>query len=285
MNLQVIKKTAALTGFEYKKIIRQKLHYTGLGVVLFFTGLASLGFIMHRMRNAKKVIDGEAATELLNGIAFSMTCLVPAMYVLFPMIISIFTATAMAGEFQSGQLRTMLLRPVSRWNLFFSKLLVMSLYSFFLVFSLLVVSYSSGAAMFGATGDVFVLGKIFQQASANFILPEKIAMNRLFLIYFFACFSTVYVVAMNMMISALTKRVSHTIVIALGIYYTSYILSTLTFMKHIHAFLPTRYLDVWRYAVIHNIPWNQFFHDGGIDLCYIAGFIIVGGIAFNMTDV
>lgn len=285
MNLPVIKKTLALTGFEYKKLIRQKLQYTGLGVVLFFTGLASLGFIMHRMRNAKKKIEGEAATELLNGIAFSMTCLVPAMYVLFPMIISIFTATSMAGELQNGQIRTMLLRPVSRWNVFLSKLITMSFYSFFIVVALLVVSYSCGAVMFGATGDVFVLGKIFLQNNSNFILPEKIAMGRLLLIYSFACFSTIYIVAMSMMISAITKKVSHTIVITLGIYYTSYILSTLSFMKHIHAFLPTRYLDVWRFAVMRDIPWEQFFHDGAIDICYIASFVIIGGIAFNMTDV
>ena len=285
MNLQVIKKTAALTGFEYKKLIRQKLHYTGLGVVLFFTGLASLGFIMHRMRNAKRKIEGEVAAELLNGIAFSMTCLVPAIYVLFPMIISIFTATSMAGELQNGQIRTMLLRPVSRWNVFLSKLFIMSFYSFFLVISLLTVSYACGAVMFGATGDVVIFGEIFLRNGSKFILPEKIVIGRLLMMYLFACFSTIYIVAMNMMISAITKRVSHTIVIALGIYYTSYILSSLTFMKHIHAFLPTRYLDVWRFAVMRDIPWNQFFHDGAIDICYIASFIIVGGIAFNMTDV
>ncbi|OGV40071.1 MAG: hypothetical protein A2020_13815 [Lentisphaerae bacterium GWF2_45_14] len=276
---------AALTGLEYKKLIRQKLHYTGLGVVLFFTCLSSLGFIMHRMRNAKKKIEGEAAAELLNGIAFSMTCLVPAIYVLFPMIISIFTATSMAGELQNGQMRTMLLRPVSRWNVFFSRFFMMSFYSFFLVIALLFVSYSCGSVMFGATGDVVIFGEIFLRNGSRYILPEKVVFTKLLLMYSFACFSTIYLVAMNMMISALTKKVSHTIVISLGIYYTSYILSSLSFMKHIHAFLPTRYLDIWRFAVVRDIPWDQLFHDCTIDICYIVSFLVIGGIAFNMTEV
>ena len=285
LNSQGIKKTIALTGLEYRKMIRQKLHLIGAGVIAFFTVLSSLGFIMHKINNAKRKIEGETTSELLNGIAFSMTCLVPAIYILFPMIISIFTAASMAGELQNGQIRTLLLRPVSRWTVFCSKFLIMSFYSFFLVVAIFVMTYTAGAIMFGPTGDVVIFGEIFLGNGSKFILPENIVMTRLLMMYGFACFSTIYLVAMNLMIAAVVRRVSHAIVVSLGIYYTSYFFQTLIFMKYLHPFLPTRYLSVWRFPVMRDIPWDRVFHDGAIDLCYIASFLIIGGIAFNMTDV
>jgi ABC-type transport system involved in multi-copper enzyme maturation permease subunit len=275
-----------LLRFECKKIVRQKLLVSGAGIITFFTVLSSLGFIMHRIKNAKKTFQGEMIAELMNGIMFSMACLVPAIYILLPMIVAIFTAVNFAGEYQNGQLRTTLLRPVSKWHVYFSKFAVMSLFSAFLLLCLLILSYASGAIMFGASGDIIIFGQLFFGGSKKMhILNEGDAWLRLAMIYSFAVYSMVYLVAMFMMFSSLTKKVSHTIVISLGVYYTSYILLSIPFMRHIRDYLPTRYLAVWRYAVMSDIPWDRFRHDSLIDLAYIIGFLLIGGIIFSMSDV
>jgi ABC-2 type transport system permease protein len=276
-----------LLKFELTKIVRQKLLITGSGIIVFFTFLSSMGFIMHRIKNAKKTFQGEIVAELMNGIMFSMACLVPAIYILLPMIVTIFTAVNLAGEYQNGLLRTTLLRPVSKWSVYLSKFAVMSIFSAFLLFALLCISYVCGAAMFGTSGDIIIFGKIFFGAGGAKmqIMSGDIAWKRLIMIYVFAIYSMTYLVAMFMMFASLTRKVSHTIVISLGVYYTSYILLSIPFMKHVRDFLPTRYLAIWRYAAMSEIPWDRLGHDSLIDLAYIIGFLLIGGIIFNMSDV
>lgn len=274
-----------LLKFELKKIIRQNLLISGAGIITFFTVLSCMGFIMHKMKNAKKTFQGEIIAELMNGITFSMSCLVPAIYILLPMIIAIFTAVNFAGEYQNGQLRTTLLRPVSKWSVYLSKFTVMSIFSAFLLACLLCITYVCGAIMFGAYGDVIVFKELFSAGKGFLILNEKIAWQRLIMLYTFAVYSMTYLVAMFMLFASVTKKVSHTIVISLGVYYTSYILETIPFMKYIKDYLPTRYLAVWRVAVFSDIPWDRFRHDSLMDLAYIVGFLLIGGIIFNMSDV
>jgi ABC-2 type transport system permease protein len=274
-----------MLNLELKKLLKQKHFLTGSGMILFYTALSSMGFIMHRMKKGGKKFDGALLSELMNGVTFSMCCLVPGIYMLLPMIIAIFTAAALAGEFQNGQLRTTLLRPVSRWNVYLCKFSTMCAYSFTMLAILLVITYISGAVMFGAGGDVIIFGKLFLGKKSMFILNQSIAWQRMLLAYLLAGFSTVYLVAMYMMFAAISKKVAHTIVISLGIYYTSYILMSIPFMKHIHSFLPTRYLAVWKFAVMENIPWGTLSHDILINCAYIFAYLIIGGITFNMADV
>ena len=273
-----------LLKFELRKLVKQKLLITGSAIIAFFTFLSSLGFIMHRLKKAEKSFQGELMGELLNGITFSMSCLVPAVYVILPMVVAIFTAGNFAGEMQNGQLRTTLLRPVSRWNIYLAKFISMSIFSFFLLLVLLLLSYASGAIMFGPTGDIIVMGKLFLGRKTMFILNNSVAWKRMLLIYSLSGFSMIYLVAMYMMVAAVVKKASHTIVISLGIYYTSYILMSISFMKYLHSYLPTRYLAVWRFAVLDKIPWDRVGHDVLIDLGYIVSFLIIGIIFFNMSD-
>ncbi|OGV55716.1 MAG: hypothetical protein A2017_03280 [Lentisphaerae bacterium GWF2_44_16] len=274
-----------LIRLELVKNIRQKYFLAGSGLILFYTVLSCLGFITHRLINKNNKFDGIFISELMNGITFSMYCLVPGIYMLMPMILAIFTASSLAGEFQNGQLRTTLLRPVSRWKIFLCKFISMGLYSFTMFAILLTASYLLGAIIFAPSGDVIILGQVFLGENSIFILKESIALQRMLMSYALAFFSSIYLVAMYMMVAALTKKVAHTIVVSLGVYYTSYILLSIPFMKYIHPFLPTKYLAVWRYPVIENIPWERLTYDILIDTGYMFAYIVVGVILFNNSDV
>lgn len=273
-----------LVRLEIKKVSSQNLFLTGAGIIFLFTILNFMGFLLHRMKSAGKTFRGEMMAELLNGLAFSMCSLVPAIYVLLPMLICISTSVNFAGEMENGLMRTTLLRPVSKWNVYLAKFLVTSAMSIALIFTLMIISVLLGTALFGVSGDIIIIGQLFLGNEKIYILNESVVFKRFILIYLISTLSIPYLVAMYMMFSAITRKVSHAIVVSLGIYYTSYLIGAMPFMRHIHPFLPTRYLAAWRFVVIPKIPWDRIAHDCLINSLYIAAFMLVGLVVFEMSD-
>ena len=269
---------------ELKKVSSQRLFLIGAGIIFLFTLLNFLGFLLHRMKSSGKTFKGEMMAELLNGLAFSMYSLVPAIYVLLPMLICISSSVNFAGEMENGLMRTTLMRPVSKWNVYLAKFLVTTCVSTLLIFTLMAMSFVFGSALFGTSGDIIIIGQLFLGNEKMYILNESVVFRRFVYIYLLSALSIPYLVAMYMMFAAITRKVSHAIVVSLGIYYTSYLIGAMPFMRHIHPFLPTRFLAVWRFVVLPKVPWHRVLHDSLTNTLYIAGFLLVGLVVFEMSD-
>ena len=264
---------------------RRKLLHAGLAVSLFLTFLAAAGIYHKTTRHPNRKVASRLITELINGITFSETVLLPGIYMILPMVLGIFAAASFAGEYEKGHLRAVAIRPVSRWQIFIGKFVSLSLYSYLLLGILMLVSYCVGSSLFGFSGDVIVFGPAFLGKGAKvYILPESIAWQRLVLSYFFAGYSLISLTAMFMMFSAIFKRPAVATVFPLGIYYTSYILDALPFMDSLRRFLPTRYLMIWKYVMAESVRWQDMAHDGMFLLAYTAAYLIIGGIAFSSSD-
>ncbi len=275
----------SLTDFELRKMFRRKVAHAGIAVSLFLTVLGALGISMRMTRRPNKRIIGHLITEMMNGLAFSETILLPGIYMLLPMVVGIFAAASFAGEYQNGYIRTVAIRPVSRWQIFLSKFAAMSVYSYLLLAILLVVSYLTGALLFGPSGDIIVFGPAFLgKGSKIFIMSADVAWERLLLSYFFAGYALISLSAMFLMFSAIFKKMAIATVFPLGIYYTSYVLDAIPFMENLQRFLPTRYLMIWKYVMAENIKWDLIMHDGCFLLLYTAVYLIIGGVVFSKSE-
>ena len=264
---------------------RRKLLHAGLAVSLMLTFLAAAGIYHKTSRHPGKKVAERLVSELINGITFSETVLLPGIYMILPMVLGIFAAASFAGEFQKGHLRAVAIRPIARWQIFTGKFISLSIYAYLLLGILMLVSYGIGAFMFGPSGDVIVFGPAFLGKGAKiYILPAAIAWQRLALSYFFAGYSLISLTAMFMMFSAIFKRPAVATVVPLGIYYTSYILDALPFMDSLHRFLPTRYLMIWKYVMAENVRWADMAHDGMFLLAYTAAYLIIGCVTFSSSD-
>ncbi len=287
-SLARIKGILSLTDFEVVKMTRQKRAYVGVVVILMLTCLCAVGFYMRKSgvgHHSKDQFQGRLINDFINGIAFADTVLLPGIYILLPMVVGIFAAGSFAGELEDGRIRTIALRPVSRWSILASKFISLSFYSYVLLAALLAVSYTVGSIMFGATGDVFIFGPIFLGRSGDlFIMKGEVAIERMLLSYFFAGYSLISLCAMFLMCSAIFKRTVTASVVTLGIYYTSYILDALPFMENLQRFLPTRYLMVWKYVMAKQIMWESIMHDGTFLGIYTLCYLLIAGILFSNSD-
>lgn len=275
----------SLTDFELRKMFRRKVAHAGIVVSLLLTVLGALGIAMRMTRHPNKKMLGRLISEMMNGLAFSETILLPGIYMLLPMVIGIFSAVSFAGEYQNGYLRTVAIRPVARWQIFFAKFAALSVYSYLLLAILLVVSYTTGAILFGPSGDIIVFGPAFLGKGSNiFIMSADVAWQRLILSYLFAGYSLISLSAMFLMFSAIFKKTAIATVFPLGIYYTSYILDALPFMESLQRFLPTRYLMIWKYVMAENIKWDMMMHDGFFMLLYTLSYLIIGAVVFAKSE-
>ena len=275
----------ALTGFELKKMFRRKIAHAGIAVSLFLTFLGALGITIRLTKRPTKEMVGRLVSEMINGISFAEIILLPGIYMLLPMVVGIFSAAAFAGEYQNGYIRTVAIRPVSRWQIFLGKFISLSIYSYILLGILLVISYATGALLFGMSGDIIVFGPALMGKGAKiFIMKEETAWVRLLLSYFFSGFALISLSAMFLMFSSIFKKTAIATVFPLGIYYTSYILNSLPFMEDLQRFLPTRYLMIWKYVTTENIQWDMMMHDGIFLTLYTIAYLIIGGVIFSKSE-
>jgi ABC-2 type transport system permease protein len=282
-----LRQTLLLIDFEVRKLFRQKYAYIGVAVILLLTVLCSVGVYLHRTRAEAKGrnFEGRMIAELINAVTFAETLLLPGVYMLLPMVVAIFAAGSFAGEIQSGLVRTVAVRPVSRWMILVAKLTALSVYSYFLLLALLLVSLGLGTALFGFSGDVITADpQLWGSPKALFIMSGDIAWQRMLLSYFFAGYSMISICAMALMFSAILKRSTIAAVVPLGVYYTSHILGWLPLLESIQRFLPTRYLMVWKYFLAPEIPWADILHDGAFLAVYTLAYLLVAGTVFSTAD-
>ncbi|MFA6292252.1 MAG: ABC transporter permease [Victivallales bacterium] len=276
-----------LTDFELRKLFRQKQGYAGLAVIILLVALCSVGVYMrmHNPHHGTEKFQGQMIKELVNGISFSMTVLLPGIYILLPMVIGIFAAGSFAGELQNGQMRTVSLRSVPRFSIVLAKFISLSVYSYALLGLMLAVSYAAGAFIFGPKGDILIFGPAFLgKGSEIFIMSSDVAFQRLFLSYFFAGYALISITAMFLMFSAIFRKMTMAVVVPLGIYFTSYILGVLPFMENIQRFLPTRYIMIWKYTLAQDIMWDSMTGDGIFLALYTICYLVIAAVVMNSSD-
>lgn len=276
-----------LTDFELRKLFRQKQGYAGLAVIVLLVALCSAGVYMriHHPHHGPEKFQGQMIRDLVNGISFSLTVLLPGIYILLPMVIGIFAAGSFAGELQNGQIRTVSLRSVPRLSIVLAKFISLSVYSYALLGLMLIVSYAAGAFIFGSSGDILIFGPAFMgKGSEIFIMSGDVALQRLLLAYFFAGYALVSITAMFIMFSAIFKKMTMAVVVPLGIYFTSYVLGVLPFMENIQRFLPTRYIMVWKYAMAQDVMWDSMMGDGIFLALYTVCYLVIAAVIMNSSD-
>ncbi|MCX7048587.1 MAG: ABC transporter permease subunit [Candidatus Sumerlaeota bacterium] len=149
----------ALLKFEWKKTMRMRTTYiaflaAALLVVIIEFGLFLIGSrspLAKSFRafdfNLSWIINGYTATQISMLVAFII--------LIAPMTIMTF-ARQVAGENQSGTLRLILSRPISRFALLNAKFIVCMTYSALLMGFFFVFSYGLGTMLFGWTESVSV---------------------------------------------------------------------------------------------------------------------------------
>jgi ABC-2 type transport system permease protein len=203
-----------------------------------------------------------------------------SLWVHFPILVALVTGDLISGEEQSGTLRLVLSRPVSRTTLVTAKFISGIVYVTLLVLFMAILSIGLGYLIFG-TGDLLVM-----MNTVN-IFPAKDVLWRLTAAYLFGIASMSTIAALSIFLSAVTRNSLSAILgtIAIVIVLTFVSLFDIPLLNVLKPVLFSSYTTSWQDFFHYEQDILETFKDLSVLLIYIAGFYISTVIYFNRKDI
>ncbi len=250
----------ALIRFEIRKTLSQNKCLLGLGCVILINVVFILGFIIKKSDpgHISRMLGEKLLKELFNVCVYVASIVSPCAYILFPVLICIIVSYVFAGEYEIGTLRLTMVRPVSRLKILIAKWVAVAFYGAIMVGALFVSSLAISWLMAGRTGDLIIIGDVFALPFKFVVLPDGIdTYGRIILTYFLSWLSLTAVASMAFLFSVATRNLALSAIISTTVYLSCHVVTQIPFLSGIHPFLPTRYIQFCRYAMLEKIPWEK----------------------------
>ena len=276
-----------LMRLELRKVAAQRRSWAGFLAVAVMNALFAFAFVMRQRHAATRPVRGmqeRLVGEFINANVYTQTILAPCMFMLFPMILAILGAHMLAGEIETGSIRLVLCRAVSRGEVLLAKFAALCAYSALMLFALLLTSWAVSSVLFEPGGDVVVFGPMFMLPRGVVVHPAADAVHRILLSYMLALPMLMSVCAMALMMAALTRHFTSAAILTGTVYFCSYVVMGIPLLSTIHPFMPTRYLPFWRWVLQPEIPWGTIGMHAAWTACYTAAFLAVAGSLFSLRD-
>ncbi len=269
---------------ELYKIYNRKRSYIGFVAVLVLVILVLLGFYYEgeeKFSFITKNLEDRFILQgnILNGNMFAYLVL-KSLWVHFPILVALVTGDLISGESQSGTLRLILSRPVSRFELITAKFLAAIVYVSSLVMFMALLSITLGYLFFGS-GDLLIIVN-----SVN-IFNENDVLWRLISAYLFGIISMSTIAALSVFLSAVSGNslaaILSTIVIVIVLTFVS--LFNIPVLNMMKPFLFTSYTSSWQHFFTYDQSIFVLFRDLFILLFHIFGFYLLTILYFNRKDI
>jgi len=184
---------------ELSKLYRQRITYASFVVLIVLVGLVTWGshhgrkhLELQEQISSEFVVTGRTITALFVARAIMEV----ALAVLVPMLIAVVVGALVAGERQSGTLRTLMIRPVARWWVLSAKLLTGWSFAAAVTIFLGIAGLTIGWLVFG-WGDLVIF------SGGLTVLDAHTGLVRLVLAYLLAVAAMCTVAALALMFSTI----------------------------------------------------------------------------------
>jgi ABC-2 type transport system permease protein len=216
---------------------------------------------------------------LNDGTLFPLAALGVVLPLFLPIAVAVLGGDAIAGESQTGTLRYLLVRPVSRTHLLLAKLTTVVAFVLLAVLVVAAVSYVEGRLLLGkapATGTVSLSGSTLSQDELGW---------RTALALGYVVVSMLGVAAVALFLSTLTTSSIGAALGTVGVLIASTVLLGLDAATALHPYLPTRYwlafVDLFRDPIL----WRDVQRGLLVQLSYLLVFTLAAWASFSTKDI
>jgi len=247
-----------------------------IGILLFQFGQGPYRQLVNDLRNY-----GFSPEHFISNLTVASFLLVPIVYFLLPLYVSLVGGDMVAKEVEDGTLRMILCRPISRVRLLMLKWLAGAVFSLILVLSLGVFS-ALVASVFFPSGGLFVVLPLDQIIST---FDGAAAWGRFGVVHFFMTFEAVTLMSLAFMFSCFNVKPAAATILAISVFFISMILHDMPYFRDMRQWFMVHHLYVWTHFFRLHVPWWRV----GESLCILAGynltFLIIGCTAFYRRDI
>jgi ABC-2 type transport system permease protein len=217
---------------------------------------------------------------LNDGTLFPLAALGVVLPLFLPIAVAVLGGDAIAGESQTGTLRYLLVRPVSRTHLLLAKLTTVVAFVLLAVLVVAAVSYVEGRLLLGKApaggGTVSLSGSTLSQDELGW---------RMALALGYVVVSMLGVAAVALFLSTLTTSSIGAALGTVGVLIASTVLLGLDAATALHPYLPTRYwlafVDLFRDPIL----WRDVRRGLIVQLSYLLVFTLAAWASFSTKDI
>jgi len=273
-----------LLQFEGIKLLHRPRTFLSIGLMLVLVGLIfwglkaegenALGYLFQSLGD-NFLMQG----SILNGYMVSFLIL-NTLWIHIPILIVIVTGDLFSSELESGTIRLLMTRPISRNRVALGKFGTAVIYVFVFVLIFSLVSLGLALLLFGS-GDLIVAFNGLQ------IIPETDLLWRFFAAFGYAFLAMSTFAIFSVAISFFTRKSLVAILITLGIIVISTLLQTLAsslFMGW-EFFLITYHFAQWQLFFYSEIDWVSLLNSSLWLMVFSSFCIVVSLIRFNKLKI
>jgi ABC-2 type transport system permease protein len=273
-----------LVHIELEKLFRSKRSYIGLLAIILIICVIEVGVMLQGealidliSENLQDVFILQG--NLLNGYLISFLS-INGLWLHVPILVVIVTADLISGEANSGTIRLILSRPVSRTQLILAKFITAIMYTTLLILLLALLSLGLGILFFGK-GDIFV---IF--GSIN-ILEKEILPGRFIMAFSFGALGMWLVASLSFVFSVLSENSLSPILLTMSVIILFTVISSfeIGIFENLKPYLFTTHMSNWRYFFSYKLEWAKITQSGLVLVAHIALFISITLIIFRKKDI
>ncbi len=211
-----------------------------------------------------------------NGLLVPLAAISMLASFFLPLVASMAGGFQLAGESESGTLKTWLLHPVNRGPVVLSKWLTAVLYVFAGLAIALLAGYAAGIPFFGAERVALLSGGTVSIAHGLGLTA---------LAYLYVGLAMVAVVSVAMLISAITDSSLTAAIGTLVVVIVMQILGQLSYFEFLSPYLLTSHLDGWQAFFQGSIDWTTIWKGALAFAVYAAAGLAVTWQLFRRRDV
>lgn len=273
-----------LVYYELIKTFLKKRTYIGFAIVGIIVPLIEVAmkleggrFLQTTTRSLQQ--DFFFVGNLFNGwfVSYSM---MNSLWIHIPLLISFVAGDQLAGEATAGTYRLILIKPVSRTRIFFSK------YGATVVYTLLFVTFL-GALSVGLALALLGRGNLIVLAKGILILPENDVAWRFLVAYLLATWTMLTIASLAFLFSSFVENAIGPIIGTMGvlIVFTVIMVIPVELFESIRPYLFTYHMNLWQKAFADPFTWGPIGTSAGVLGLYSIGFVGAAWIIFQRKDI
>lgn len=275
---------ARLVYYELIKTFLKKRTYIGFAIVGLIVPLIEVAmkleggrFVQATTRSLQQ--DFFFVGNLFNGwfVSYSM---MNSLWIHIPLLISFVAGDQLAGEATAGTYRLILIKPVSRTRIFFSKYCATLIYTLLFVIFLGALSIGLALALLGR-GDLIVLNR------GILILPASDVAWRFLVAYLLAIWTMLTIASLAFLFSSFVENAIGPIIGTMGvlIVFTVIMVIPVELFESIRPYLFTYHMNLWQKVFADPFAWEPIGTSAGVLGAYSLGFVVTAWIIFQRKDI
>jgi ABC-2 type transport system permease protein len=265
-----------MLGVELAKLLRRPR--TWLTVTLLAGLPVVVGIFLRTTGVGPRPGQGPALlTDVLtNGTLFPAAALALILPVFLPVATAVIAGDTIAGEANAGTLRYLLVRPVSRSWLLFSKLVTVIVFVFLAVLVVAGIGFLAGAVLFGLEPVTSVSGSTL--TTTDIVIRTVVTIA-------YVAVSMLGLASIAVFASTRTDSPLAAALAALATFITSQVLDLIDAARVIRPYLPTHYwlsfIDLFRDPIL----WHNIGRGSALQAAYIVVFLGLAWASFSTKDI